>query len=37
MLLTEVSPALYQKGVYCSDIKTVNGLPKAIKDISSKP
>jgi hypothetical protein len=28
---------MYQKGVYYSGIKIVNGLPKAIKDISSKP
>jgi len=28
---------MYQKGVYYSGIKIFNGLPKAIKDISSKP
>jgi len=27
---------MYQKGVYYSVIKIFNGLPKAIKDISSK-
>ena len=28
--------AMYQKGVYYSGIKNINGLPKAMKDISSK-
>jgi hypothetical protein len=27
---------MYQKGVYYSGIEIFNGLPKAIKDISSK-
>ena len=34
--LPHVSLAMYQKGVYYSVIKIFNGLPKAIKDISSK-
>jgi hypothetical protein len=34
--LPQVSLAMYQKGVYYSGIKLFNGLPKAIKDISSK-
>ena len=29
--------AMYQKGVYYSGIKIFNDIPKAIKDISSKP
>ena len=29
--------AMYQKGVYYSGIKIFDGLPKAIKNISSKP
>jgi len=28
---------MYQKGVYYSGIKILKGLPKEIKDISSKP
>jgi len=28
---------MYQKGAYYSGIKIFNDLPKAIKDISSKP
>jgi hypothetical protein len=32
-----VSLAMYQKGVYYSGIKIFNGLPQAIKDISSMP
>jgi hypothetical protein len=35
--LPQVSLAMYQKGVYYPGIKIFNGLPKAIKDISSKP
>jgi hypothetical protein len=35
--LPQVSLAMYQKGVYYSSIKIFNGLPKAIKDFSSKP
>ena len=35
--LPQVSLAMYQKGVYYSDIIIFNGLPKAIMDISSKP
>jgi len=35
--LPQVSMAMYQKGVYYSGIKIFNSLPKAIKDISSKP
>ena len=35
--LPRVSLAMYMKGVYYSGIKLFNGLPKAIKDISSKP
>jgi len=35
--LPQVSLAMYRKGVYYSGIKIFNGLPKAIKDISSKP
>jgi hypothetical protein len=33
--LPQVSLAMYQMGVYYSGIKIFNGLPKAIKDISS--
>jgi hypothetical protein len=35
--LPQVTLSIYQKGVYYSDIKTFNALPKAIKDVSSKP
>jgi hypothetical protein len=35
--LSQVSLAMYQKGVYYSGIKICNGLPKAMKDICSKP
>jgi len=35
--LPQVSLAMYQEGVYYSDIKIFNGLPKAITNISSKP
>jgi hypothetical protein len=35
--LSQATLAKYQKEVYYSGIKTFNGLPKAIKDISSKP
>jgi len=35
--LPQVTQAMYQKRVYYSGIKIFNGLPKAIKDISSKP
>jgi len=35
--LPQVTLAMYQKGVYYSGIKIFNGLPKTIKDISSKP
>ena len=28
---------MYQKGVYYSGLKVFNGLPRALKDISSKP
>jgi len=35
--LPQVTLAKYQKDVYYSGIKTFNGLPKAITDISSKP
>jgi hypothetical protein len=35
--LLQVSLAMYQKGVYYSGIQIFNGLPKAIKDVSSKP
>jgi len=35
--LPQVSLAMYQKGVYYWGIKIFNGLPKAIKDFSSKP
>jgi len=35
--LPQVSPAMYQKGVSYSRFKIFNGLPKAIKDLSSKP
>jgi hypothetical protein len=35
--LPHVSLAMYQKGVYYSGITIFKGLPKAIKDISSKP
>jgi hypothetical protein len=35
--LPQVSLAMYQKGVYYLGIKIFNNLPKAIKDISSKP
>jgi hypothetical protein len=37
LLLPQATMAMFQKGVYCSGIKIFNGLPKAIKDISSKP
>ena len=35
--LPQVTLAMYQKGVYYSGIEIFNGLPKAIKDICSKP
>jgi len=35
--LPQLSLAIYQKGVYYSGINIFNGLPKAIKDISSRP
>jgi hypothetical protein len=35
--LPQVSQTIYQKGVHSLGIKISNGLPKAIKDISSKP
>jgi hypothetical protein len=35
--LSQVSLAMYQRGVYYSGIKIFNGLPNPIKDISSKP
>jgi hypothetical protein len=35
--LPQISLAMYQKGVCYSGIKIFNGIPKAIKDISSKP
>jgi hypothetical protein len=35
--LPQVTLSMYQKGVYNSGIKTFNALPKAIKDVSSKP
>ena len=35
--MPQVSLAMYQKGVQCLGIKIFNSLPKAIKDISSKP
>jgi hypothetical protein len=35
--LPQVFLAMYQKGVYYSDINIFNGLPKAIKNISTKP
>ena len=35
--LPQVSLEMYQKGVYYAGIKIFNGLPKAIKDISSEP
>jgi len=35
--LPQVTLATYQKGVYYSGIKIFNNLPKAAKDISSKP
>jgi hypothetical protein len=33
----QVTLAMYQKGVYYSDIIIFNGLPQAIKDISRNP
>ena len=35
--LPQVTPAMYQKGVYYSGIKIFNALPKALKDTSNKP
>jgi hypothetical protein len=35
--LPQVSLTMYQKGVYYSGIKIFNGLPKAIKNITSRP
>jgi hypothetical protein len=35
--LPQVTLSMYQKGVYYSGIKIFNALPKAIKDVSSKP
>jgi hypothetical protein len=35
--LPQATLAMYQRGVYYSGIKVVNGLPSALKDISSKP
>jgi phosphatidate phosphatase PAH1 len=35
--LPQVTLAMYQRGVYYSGIKVFNGLPRALKDISSKP
>ena len=35
--LPQISLAMYQMGVYYSGIKIFNDLPKAIKDITSKP
>ena len=35
--LPQVTLAKYQKGVYYSGIKVFNGLPRTLKDISSKP
>ena len=35
--LPQATLAMYQKGVYYSGIKVFNGLPRALKDISSKP
>jgi hypothetical protein len=35
--LPHVNLAMYQKGVYYSGIEIFNDLPKAIKDICSKP
>jgi len=37
LYLPQVSLAMYQKGVYYLGTKIFNYLPKAIKDISSKP
>jgi len=35
--LPQVSLAMYQKGVYYSEMNIFNGLPKALRNISSKP
>ena len=35
--LPQVTLAMYQKGVYYLGIKGFNGLPRAMKDISSEP
>ena len=35
--LPQSTLAMYQKGVYYSGIKVFNGLPRTLKDISSKP
>ena len=35
--LPQVTLAMYQKGVYYSGIKIFNGLPKAVKNICSRP
>jgi len=35
--LPKATLAMYQKGVYYLGIKVFNGLPRALKDISSKP
>ena len=37
LCLPQVTLAMYQKGICYSGIKILNGLPKAIKDIFSKP
>ena len=35
--LPQATLAMYQRGVYYSGIKVFNSLPRALKDISSKP
>ena len=37
LYLPQATLAMYQKRVYYSRIKVFNGLPRALKDISSKP
>jgi hypothetical protein len=35
--LPQTTQAMYQKGVYYSDVKVFNSVPKTLKDISNKP
>jgi len=37
LYLPQATLAMYQKEIYYSGLKVFNGLPRALKDISSKP